>query len=737
VSNVHGAESLSYLKMMERKYILVKYFSISNTPANTPANPEKHMGHGSSVNTATISCTNADFELTPPGTYTSANAVLEWSVSSRTVNSCGPGMSWSPGSNEFAILATPIMSIPGIGTLTHSPLGGSNVARLNNYMQNYHSTRLSYSIAVTSSNYLVDFAFAGVWQDGSHLCCEQPYFTVDLSDVSGNQLSCYGYTAIPVGSQCPNSTPGFVVAGGLVYTGWKQQTLNLSVYIGMTVWLNFITSDCIYGGHYGSSFIDFKCPQDNCEAMMEYDNQLRYCAGSNVAQLTALQIPNTSYYWIAPAGSPPISPSQASLTAITVTNPIPGAMYTLALTSSSGCYYMRTITISPSTINIGCLNATAACPESATGAATIHVSGSSVGYNYSWISLTTSLTVGSSSVVNNLPPGNYSLVVSAPGATACGIATATLTIDTVLNQTPPLSLSTSSQVVCAGATVTLTASGAGFYHWLLGPSTPTFAVSPLLTTVYTATGTSSGMACQSVKNITVSVVIPSVTVAPNPPSVCAGYPVILTASGATSYTWSTSATTPTCMILPITTSIYTVTANTFSNWINCPSTHTVQVNVNPKPAVYAISLYKNICVGQTAVLSTGGAVSFLWSTGSTSTSINECPTVTGTYVYTVTGTDANGCMNTATIQLQVSKCEGLEEDFSQDNITVFPNPSDGEFIVKGNSSQEFLLLDTQGRVIKTVTLDIYNNYTAKVNGIASGLYFLRNSQHTIKLVIDH
>ncbi|MBK9300698.1 MAG: T9SS type A sorting domain-containing protein [Bacteroidetes bacterium] len=74
----------------------------------------------------------------------------------------------------------------------------------------------------------------------------------------------------------------------------------------------------------------------------------------------------------------------------------------------------------------------------------------------------------------------------------------------------------------------------------------------------------------------------------------------------------------------------------------------VTATVNPLPTVTASPASQTICENAQATVNGGGAVSYVWTGGIS----NGVPfTVTGSNVYTVTGTDGNGCENTATAEV--------------------------------------------------------------------------------------
>ncbi|MFN4257208.1 MAG: gliding motility-associated C-terminal domain-containing protein, partial [Saprospiraceae bacterium] len=112
----------------------------------------------------------------------------------------------------------------------------------------------------------------------------------------------------------------------------------------------------------------------------------------------------------------------------------------------------------------------------------------------------------------------------------------------------------------------------------------------------------------------------------------------LTASGGSSYLWSTGATTIAINVSPAVTTTYTVTA-TDANGCSATASRTVTVNQLPNPD---ISGNPTICLGQSANLTATGGGTYLWSTGETTANISVTPTATTIYTVTVTSA-TNGC----------------------------------------------------------------------------------------------
>ncbi|MCX7861706.1 MAG: gliding motility-associated C-terminal domain-containing protein [Bacteroidales bacterium] len=81
--------------------------------------------------------------------------------------------------------------------------------------------------------------------------------------------------------------------------------------------------------------------------------------------------------------------------------------------------------------------------------------------------------------------------------------------------------------------------------------------------------------------------------------------------------------------------------------------NTVSINVLPNPTITINASSNFICEGTPVLLTANGALNYVWSSGSTQNPIQVQPSSTTTY--TVTGTDANGCKNTAQSTITVNQ----------------------------------------------------------------------------------
>ncbi|MFY7884790.1 MAG: Ig-like domain-containing protein, partial [Dolichospermum sp.] len=90
---------------------------------------------------------------------------------------------------------------------------------------------------------------------------------------------------------------------------------------------------------------------------------------------------------------------------------------------------------------------------------------------------------------------------------------------------------------------------------------------------------------------------------------------------------------------------------TVVNANSCTTVVTRTITVNPLPTVTASATASTVCSGTATTLNGGGASSYSW-TGGVTNGVAFIPASTTTY--TVTGTNGNGCVNTANITVTVN-----------------------------------------------------------------------------------
>lgn len=357
------------------------------------------------------------------------------------------------------------------------------------------------------------------------------------------------------------------------------------------------------------------------------------CRGSSTT-LTATGA--TNYTW-----SPAATLSSAN-GSVVVASPNTSTTYTVSGSNGNGCISTQTISIIvnplPSLITVIAQGGVNVCVA---GTRTLVALPNNSSYNYTW----SNGYVGNPNIVSPSSTTNYTVTVTNT-VTGCS-KQGTITI----NVLPPSSItvSASSQTICAGQNTTLTASGANVYSWapsgsIYPPANGSSVVAhPTTSTIYTVTG--SVASCSATQTIAITV-NPNPTVTVTNTLICAGTSATLTANGASSYSWNTGATTNTLSVSPTVSTSYTVIG---TSALGCTATAISVVSVSPSPSLSVNSA--TICSGQSATLTANGASSYSWSTGQTTNSIVVSPT--STTDYTVIGSTLAGCTATAVSNVNV------------------------------------------------------------------------------------
>ncbi|MBK8885784.1 MAG: hypothetical protein IPN46_04240 [Saprospiraceae bacterium] len=182
---------------------------------------------------------------------------------------------------------------------------------------------------------------------------------------------------------------------------------------------------------------------------------------------------------------------------------------------------------------------------------------------------------------------------------------ASTSVTVTVNHLPTPSI-TGDTEICTGTTTRLTASGGTGYLWSTGATTYWIDVNPTATTTYNVTVT-DGNGCHASTSVTVTVhQLPTASITGDT-EICTIASTRLTASGGTSYTWSTGATTYWIDVNPTTTTTYNVTV---TDGNGCQASTSVTVTVNPLPTP-GITGNTEICTGaSTTLIASGGTAMY-------------------------------------------------------------------------------------------------------------------------------
>jgi len=228
-----------------------------------------------------------------------------------------------------------------------------------------------------------------------------------------------------------------------------------------------------------------------------------------------------------------------------------------------------------------------------------------------------------------------------------------------------------SNSFCVGASTTLSIPGSlgSSYQWLLNGQPIIGQTTTQLTATqagsYSVMVNSLSLACSDTSLIKVITTnpLPLVSAGLNQ-SICVGGSVILSGSGASTYTWDNGVV-DAAAFTPASTATYTVTG---TNLQGCVNSATTTVTVDALPVILA-GVDQTVCGGSSVTLTASGATSYVWNNGVTGASLTvQTGTSASTNNYTVTGTNnATGCSSNDVVVINVLE---LPVVFAGNDLTV-------------------------------------------------------------------
>ncbi|MDY0135158.1 MAG: T9SS type A sorting domain-containing protein [Atribacterota bacterium] len=149
---------------------------------------------------------------------------------------------------------------------------------------------------------------------------------------------------------------------------------------------------------------------------------------------------------------------------------------------------------------------------------------------------------------------------------------------------------------------------------------------------------------------------PQIFISSNPSTICSGQSTILTASGASTYTWSHSlGSGDTKTVSPMTTTTYTVTG---TGSYGATNTATITITVNPKPNISIYATKDTLCKGDTAIIFATGGDSYSWSHNlGLQPIVTIMPEISATYF--ATATNSFNCSNIDSISIIVNQLPNI------------------------------------------------------------------------------
>ncbi|MGD1844277.1 MAG: T9SS type A sorting domain-containing protein, partial [Salibacteraceae bacterium] len=417
-------------------------------------------------------------------------------------------------------------------------------------------------------------------------------------------------------------------------------------------------------------------------------------------------------------------------------NGLPAGTYTVTLTDANGCSDTASASVvAPSPLNAVVNSVTDnQCANDSSGSITLTVGGGTFPYSYLWSNGDTSSTI------SGLAAGGYTVTVS--DANGCTTETDTtvfapnaivITLDSVVD------------VVCNGdsnGSIAVSATGGSSplsYLWNTGDTTS--MLSNLLAGIYTVTVTDQLGCSDSLTGIVVSQPAALSGVATITPVQCFGETngsATLQISGGTapySINWFGVDSSN----LAVGSYPYTVTDSlgcSFSDSVvvTQPDSITVAEVITPESSAGASD-------GAESLTTTGGTspYTYNWSApGGSSSTLSGL--VAGTY--TVTVTDSNNCSKVVSYEVPV--VIGIAPLTEVSKWNVFPNPARRGATLTWehyrNATATVELYDMAGQVVQRLELPEPGNYPLDLQGISTGVYFVRmvseGEAQTLRLIVE-
>ena len=392
----------------------------------------------------------------------------------------------------------------------------------------------------------------------------------------------------------------------------------------------------------------------------------------------------------------------------------------------------QNITVYPNPIANAGTNQTIACG----GSGVMIGSGTTSGFSYQW---SPSNSLSSSTISNPIASPNITTIYTLTltnNSTGC-----TATDEVIVSITGgPTATAWPDTMICEGQSVTLYSSGGSTYLWSTNATSQSITVSPSVTTDYSVTVT-TGL-CSDAD--TVTVVVNPLPLQPNIPI----GPSDLCINSPNSYYTTLAPNALTCQwfIKPSNAGQITSNNNTATiDWNNSfygnaqlsvlglnlcghgDTSNSLNIEIHLLPFV-DLGKDTTICKTQIIILDAGsGFASYLWSTGDTTQSITV-DSIMGSGTYSVTVTDSFSCTNSDNLLITFDPCIGFSELTQKHEIKIYPNPSEGIFIIETSDIKDYInvsVFSIQGKGIIKENVFSDNKIKLDLSNHPKGVYFIR------------
>ncbi len=427
-------------------------------------------------------------------------------------------------------------------------------------------------------------------------------------------------------------------------------------------------------------------------------------------------------------GTPPFSYLWSTGATTGIIFPLPGGDYTVTVTDALGCTKVATGTVFEPAVIKPNLTVTGQCSGSAT--ATVMPTGGRAPLTVRWS------TGATTNTVTNLAQGGYFVTVTDVAGcqkdTFFKISTGVLGL--IITKTD----ASCSGVASGSATVNVTGGSIGDYSYRWNNGATTVTISNLSAGTYTVTVTDGG-GCTSSQSVNIQSIGNLVLQTAFTNSVCGGATgtaTVTSISGGTApytYLWSNGATTPSVSNLAA--GSYTVTIRDASG---CTATASFTI-LGQGNITFDVSSSPTSCSGNTGTASvtniTGGTApyTYRWNNGATTQTISNL--MVGTY--TVTVTDAGGCIFSKSVNIQSISNVVLQTTFANATCGGTNGTASITSITGGTAPYSYLW--SNGATTQTVSNLAGGNYTVTAtdaSGCKATANFTIQGQGNVSIIVS-
>lgn len=350
--------------------------------------------------------------------------------------------------------------------------------------------------------------------------------------------------------------------------------------------------------------------------------------------------------------------------------------------------------------------------------------------------------------------GNTNTVTASPAITTTYSVTGvysscnynlTNSITVNVTATPTLAILASNTLICLGSTAALSATGGTNYLWN-APGNSTLSACSFTpwhgSGIYDVSVSSYNGLCVGSSSISITVASPTIAIYTQ--TTCLVITSTLVATGANTYTWSTSEQNQYIIVNPLSYTPYSVTG---TDIYGCSSTNSIVIGPNPTANFnYTVNNMNVHFTMQDSVNCTPSGHLWDYGNGAMSTSA-----VSPYVIYANPGV-VTVCLSCNSLPSNCKVCTNITvpgnysgatsyvgiEEIQENNIGVkiYPNPSNGFFTIESKNENKVTVNNVLGENIHSQNIQIGKN-NLNLNNQPNGIYFIKIQNFTYKIIVQN